>query len=498
MQIQSFNKVTEASYLTAGNAWSYRAILRYFYIQHERMREFLFPEEIYAYLINLPGFKEYTKDELHQDLDQLVRWNNLVARQELGRSRTIEEFKKKRFRYQCTPYTVEFERMLLAMEKGGEVFGGSLEKKEFDRLYQALIEVDRVRKKNTLPSPDVCAELWNDLFTYFRSITQNTSDYIAHINSEEAEERMQTEAFLVFKDQFTTYLRDFIIGLQQTALKIQELIRSIDIAMLQPLMNQVIIHQQSIPRFEDIGLNDQERIDEQEEKWHSLATWFLGNEHSESELVMLEMRTNEQIRRITRVVQRLGERHHYFRSRKKDYLHLAKWFESQSHVREAHQLSAVAFGVFHTRHLFSDHIPSDNIYTSIWDENPIEHETKPRIRNYREKTRPGAIVSQQQEKEATRKAHLLNKQMEQDTLEKYLNGNEIRLDELPVIEPYVRKMLLSWLGKAMVRKDRTFKTEHGRLVKVMLAENERVILHAKDGDMEMPAVTFQFIDEVNR
>src|SRR5690625_2548942 len=349
MQIQSFNKVTEASYLTAGNAWSYRAILRYFYIQHERMREFLFPEEIYAYLINLPGFKEYTKDELHQDLDQLVRWNNLVARQELGRSRTIEEFKKKRFRYQCTPYTVEFERMLLAMEKGGEVFGGSLEKKEFDRLYQALIEVDRVRKKNTLPSPDVCAELWNDLFTYFRSITQNTSDYIAHINSEEAEERMQTEAFLVFKDQFTTYLRDFIIELQQTALKIQQLIQTIDQGKLQRFMKQIIVHQQKVPRFEDIALEEQELLEAEVDKWKSLSIWFLGSEHGESELEMLEVRTNEQIRRITRVVQRLGERHHHFRSRKKDYLHLAHWFDSLPNIKEAHELSSVVFGVFHTR-----------------------------------------------------------------------------------------------------------------------------------------------------
>lgn len=113
--MQSFKRVTEASYLTAGNVWSYRAILRYFYIQHERMREFVLPEEIYAYLIELQEFKNYTEDELHQDLDQLMKWNNLVARQKKGRSRTIEEFKKKRFRYQCTPYTVEFKRMLLAI-----------------------------------------------------------------------------------------------------------------------------------------------------------------------------------------------------------------------------------------------------------------------------------------------------------------------------------------------------------------------------------------------
>ena len=492
-----FKKVIEASYLTADKAWSYRAILRYFYIQHERMREFLFPEEVYDYLTGLQGFDDYTEEQLNQDLDQLVRWNNLIARQETGKARTIEEFKKKRFRYQCTPYTVEFERMLQDMEKGGEVFGGSLEKKEFERLYQALYKVETLLKTTPLPEPDECAQIWNDVFSYFRSITKNTSDYIAHINSEEAEERMQTEAFLVFKDQFTTYLRDFIIELQQTALKIQQLLKTIDYSTLEPLIKQVITHQQQVPRFEDIQLDEKELVQAEHDKWQSLSIWFLGNELRDSELDMLQMRTNEQIRRITRVVQRLGERHHYFRSRKKDYLHLAKWFDSLTDVREAHELSAVVFGVFHTRHLFSDHVPTDDIYTSIWDEKPMEHETKPRIRNYREKTRPGAIISQHQQKEKTKQEHLRSKQIEQQTLEKYMQGNEIHLDQLPVIEPYVRKMLLSWVGKAMMRKDRTFQTEHGRMVTVRMSKDERIILRAEDGDLEMPKVTFQFVDEVS-
>src|SRR5699024_1659717 len=102
METRSFKKVVEASYLTAEKAWSYRAILRYFYMQHERMRDFLFPEEVLAYVKGFPEFQEYTEEQLHQDLDQLVRWNNLVARQETGKARTIEEFKKKRFRYQST------------------------------------------------------------------------------------------------------------------------------------------------------------------------------------------------------------------------------------------------------------------------------------------------------------------------------------------------------------------------------------------------------------
>lgn len=490
-----FKKVTEASYLIADKTWSYRAILHYFYKQHERMREFLFPEEIYAYLKEYSDFSDYTEDELHQDLAQLVTWNNLNARQETSRAKSIEEFKKKRFRYQSTPYTIEFERMLENMEDGGDVFGGSLEKKEFERLYQALANIEDTLKEPEMPSVDECSQVWNDVFTYFRSISKNTSDYMAHINSEEAEERMQTEAFLVFKDQFTTYLRDFIVGLQQTASKIQELLQTMDVAALKPFLEHVIAHQQQVPRFEDVGRDEQELLDEQKDKWFILCTWFLGNEHAGSELDMLQERTNEQIRRITRVVQRLGERHHYFRSRKKDYLHLADWFASLADVNDAHQLSSVVFGVFNTRHLFSDHIPTDDIYTDVWDETPVEYVTKPRIRNYQEKTRPGAILKRDEQKEATRQAHLQQKRLEQETLEKYMSGREIRLRDLPVVEAHVRKMLLGWIGTAMAHKDRTFKTEYGREVRVIVSNDERIMLDAEDGTMEMPDVTFLFIDE---
>ncbi|GAA0446878.1 TIGR02677 family protein [Lentibacillus halophilus] len=491
---QPFKKVQEAAYLTAEKAWSYRAILRYFYVQHERMREFLFPEEIFEYLRDLEGFQDYTEEQLQQDLDQLVKWNNLVARQEMNRASTIEEFKKKRYRYQSTPYTIEFERMLQEMERGGNVFGGSLERKEFERLYQELLKVEAIIRHGDLPPADECSQLWNDIFAYFRSINQNTSDYIAHINSEEAEERMQTEAFLAYKDTFTTYLRDFIIGLQQTALKIQELLEAISLDALEPLINQVIAHQQQVPRFEDVGLNANDLFTDQTEKWRSLCDWFLGTIHGESNLDMLQTRTNEQIRRITRIVQRLGERHHSFRSRKKDYLHLAGWFASLEDINDAHQLSSVIFGVFHTKHLFSNHVPTDDIYTDIWEEAPVEHEVKPRIRTYREKSKPGAIISQQQRKEQARRAYLQNKQLEQETLESYMTGSEIRLAELPVVEPHVRKMLLSWIGKAMARDDQSFKTEFGRRINVTIAQDERVTLNAEDGAIEMPNVTFRFLD----
>lgn len=88
-------KVVEASYLTADSAAQYRVILRFFYRQHERMRDFISPEEVLEYLRSLPAFHDYEEEQLHQQLAQLVKWNNLVARQDMTNAKTIEEYKKK-------------------------------------------------------------------------------------------------------------------------------------------------------------------------------------------------------------------------------------------------------------------------------------------------------------------------------------------------------------------------------------------------------------------
>ena len=136
-------KIIEASYLTADSAAHYRTILRYFYHQHERMRDFIAPEELLEYMRSIPTFYDYQEEQLHQQLAQLVKWNNLIARQDMTNAKTIEEYKKKRFRYQCTPYTVEIERMIVQLEKLGDTFQGSLERSQFERLLQALYHSPR-------------------------------------------------------------------------------------------------------------------------------------------------------------------------------------------------------------------------------------------------------------------------------------------------------------------------------------------------------------------
>lgn len=482
---ERFSKIKEATYLSTDKSSTYRAILRHFYLQHERMKEFLLPQEIFDHLKNSSFFGDYTIDELHMDLAALVKWGNLNAQQESGNAKTIEEYKKKRFRYQCTPYTVEFERMLVQFELSGDTFGGSLEKTQFEKLYKALTKLNTL--ENT--TSEECASYWDDIVTHFKKIQQNTSDYFAYINSEDANERMKSESFLLYKDQFTTYLRDFILSSQKTAAHIQELMRSIPSAQITRFFQQVVEHQSKVFRLEELALDP---LEELQHKWQSLQSWFVAGESSESQFDYLQQQTNEQIRRITRIVQRLGERNQQFRSRKDDYLHLAKWFDAMQDVLEAHKLSAVAFGIFHTKHIYSDHVPTDDIYTDVWDEQPMDHETKPRISQYREKTRPSAMGNHDEKKEEAKRHHMEKRQLEQTLIEQYITNNEIQLIHLPVIESSVRKMLLSWIGKAMLRKDRKLKTEFGAVIHVTIHKDERTVLSSLDGELEMPNVTIRF------
>jgi uncharacterized protein (TIGR02677 family) len=488
----TMKKIVEASYLTADSAAHYRTILRYFYHQHERMRDFIAPEEILEYMYSIPAFADYQEEQLHQQLAQLVKWNNLIARQDMTNAKTIEEYKKKRFRYQCTPYTVEIERMLVQLEKLGDTFQGSLERSQFDRLFQSLTSLQTELNQDLEKSPEEYMRIWEDVFRYFQTIRTSTADYIAYINSEQTDQRMQTEAFLVYKNQFTTYLRDFIVSLQKTSLQIQQVLRELTSERLQVLFQRLIEHRGAIPRLEDVSVTTNEWLTEYEEYWVSLRRWFLGSSVQQSELDILQGQTNEMIRRMTRYVQRIGERQQHFRSRKKDYLLLSKWFSDCQDQEEAHKLSSVVFGSMTIQHLQLEEGTTENLHVDTWDDSPTEITIKPRTVRYREKTKPGSFQSNKKKKQEQLIQYLMEREQEKKLIEKYINKGQITISSLDRVEPFIRKLLLSWIGKSMASKDHVVKTDYGLLVKVTIDEKKTILLKAEDGDLWMPDATFLF------
>ncbi len=493
MDEKLFQPIVEVNYLTTENAWRYRAILRFFYIQHERLRHYLLPEEVLDYLKPKPYFQNYSHEQLQRDLNQLVEWGNLIPRQDMGKVSTIEEFKRKKFRYQCAPYTVEIERMVQVLEQKGDSFGGSLEKTLLDRFLAGLLNLTSASAVQTLTSEDLNAA-WDDLYDNFRKLTENATDYLAHLESEKVEEMMKTMAFLVYKEAITEYLRKFIAVLQRTSLRIESLLREMPRELVQEIAGKLADYYLSIPRLDKIP-DRQEVVDRYLNRWHSMDSWFLGSESRESDLLYLQSATNETIRRITRFAQRIGEKHANFKSRRQDYLHLAGLFLNCQDLQEAHELSACVFGAFHTRHLYAAPNETENIYAEVWDEQPTVVTVKPRTRHYREKTRPQPIISRQQEKEILLEDYLREKEAEQQLIEQIAKEDYIILSELSFTDPYIRKTLLNWIGKCMSNKHLVAKTETGRKFRLTKRGDEQIALPWDDGMLQLPDYAIQFVEE---
>lgn len=87
--------LTEAKYLNADNVSRYRCIMRIFFENYEKLRYWLYQEEVYAQMVQDPFFAEYKLEQCQQDLAMLVEWKNLNTIQDTRKVSSIEEFKNK-------------------------------------------------------------------------------------------------------------------------------------------------------------------------------------------------------------------------------------------------------------------------------------------------------------------------------------------------------------------------------------------------------------------
>ena len=479
-------RIAETAYLNQENTWRYRTIVHYCYKKHEHMQTYVYPEDIYHALREDVHFAEYSFEQLEQDLAQLVTWNNLKPHQETGRARSIMDFKRRRFRYQCTPYTVEIERMVEKLRQVGEEFGGSLETTQFDRILQALTVL--VEQSDGLPAAEL-NQTWLDLQHYFQTLIRNASDYLAHLKSAKVEERMQTNAFIIYKDKITQYLQNFVLGLQRSSVKIEKLLKECLPETVERLLGRLADYQleRALPG------EQRERslcMDDFRESYVVMREWFLGTEYRAGELQALYAETLETIRRITKFAQRLAEQHQTTRSRKADYLYLARWFARLPTKKDADALSAAIFGAPGVRHFYVQERTSDRMDACIEDEAPTEIELKPHVSTYRERTRQTAIRDQREQKAALLAEHLSQQAQHDALLDALVVDGVIDLAALPVISTEVRKTLLGWIARCMQQQTGEIQTETGRYVRLLWNQERTapVCLRSEDGDFLLPAM----------
>lgn len=480
--------VKETRYLTAENADRYRVIMRLFYQKYEKLKYWLYQEDVLGELTSDQYFSEYTADQCQQDLKMLEAWGNLVTMQDTKSVATIEEFKNRKFRYQMSEYAVEIERLVTKLENLF-IEGASLEPVLLERIRISLSKMEEVAAWEE----EKVYSWWNDLNNDFIRLNQNYQDYMRELNSLKAEELMQTKAFLLYKDRLVEYLRSFVKSLQLNVGMIEEHIRRIGKETLQVIFEKVLSYEMNIPRLE-IEVNEEQIRDKITGRFESLKEWFVSSEGHDTEASKIFDTTNEVIRRITRYAMRISERGNSSANRREEYYKVAEMFHKCEDINEAHRLSAMVFGVEAPMHLQGNFArTTESINSGVYEEEPAVVTLTPRIRTYREKADRSQIIDRTAEKEEMRQRSLKKIEEERAIVNSYIKEGVLDFSTLPTIEPEIREVFLQWLSKALENSRRRGRTEEGRIYHVDEArEKTMCTIHCTDGEFQMPSLKLVF------
>jgi len=481
--------IVELSYLNAQNVDRYRCIMRCFYEHHQRLQYWLRPEEVYKGVLSYGLLENYTMEQCQQDLNQLVEWKNLVPQHDGGRSTTVEEYLRKKFRYMMTPYSVEIERLVVNLEniRG---YGGSLEPSLFESIALSLQKMKELPPEIT---PQEALALWENIYETFTKLTQNAADYIASLQSSKTEELMQTEAFLAYKNSVTGYLQGFVQGLQRHAYRIEGLLPLFQPEFLRDFFHKVRDALASRPQLDE-PVTPEEYMHCLQAQWHSLNRWFLGEPGEKSDVYYLEQTTKDTIARIVRAALRIQERRRSGISRRRELDYLGQWFFSLTSIKEAHRLAAYAFGLYRCRHFQGeDDKDTESPDISMWQAGPNIRGLRSRSRKKGRSSGPDPVKSQRTRQQRAKAEYLAQQQRQVELLQKFLAQGTVTISDLDNVPAATRQVLLSWIGLCLANKSRQIRTPDGIEISLLLPDHQqRTILHCEDGELDMPDYTLYF------
>ena len=221
LQADLLESIPQTRYLSAESYISYRASMRIFYLEYQKMHYQLDKDTMLTLLRKDPLFVEYTAEQLISDLDQLVKWKNLTPLQDPHKADTIADFKNRQFQYMMTEAALEVERMTITLENLYTRTTG-LSSSAFRRLQAALHTAEHLEGM----SLKEIGEWWQELQEDFRRLRQNHQDYLREFYGPNAEKQMKSAEFIAYKQHLIHYLEDFIQDLQSSAAQIGALLES--------------------------------------------------------------------------------------------------------------------------------------------------------------------------------------------------------------------------------------------------------------------------------
>ncbi|MFD2727925.1 TIGR02677 family protein [Enterococcus camelliae] len=482
-------RIFVTNYLNVENVGRYRLLMRFLYKRHRQMQGTIYrPELLKMMQREYPG--TYSELDLDNDLENLVAWGNLLKQQEMIRPKSIEEYRNKNFRYQISEDGVLVEEMVYQMTHREHSVRGALNEQSFRRLLDLLEEF--VDKEYSL------IETWTFIREEFKKIGEDTSNYIGYITSPEVDSRMKTEEFLIYKDKFVNYLREFISSVQSLYFSFVRVIKKLDQINQEQLIEEAYQKEQEIPAMH--GMSREEVAEQIQGELAALGHWFIDSSDRPSEYDNLLKQTDQMISKITGLIYYFSQEIHQYQSRKKDYRHLATWFAKADNLDQAKEMYAAIFGIDHTRHYFvTETSEASSKRENSWELAPAIISLNNRGKGSRNDRKVSSVRLDRTVQIEQMQQYQREVLQRQQKIKNYFHENVLDFHEVVELDATSRKVFLKWISQAIATKQtvgqsgkthyqQVITTEFDFTVVVSVSQVERITVPCEDGVLEMPAV----------
>lgn len=484
----------------------YRNIIRIMYLDLER-KEYLFSHEITEKMESL--YSNYDEETCNRDLEFLFKKGNVVKyKNDYSQIKSLEELRKKKYRYQLTERGRLIEEFLLNKLNKVNALSTTLDPNlliRFKDELKGLLEFDG--------GEDDIHSKWNNIIYAFNLLRENYKGYLMELSSFEYEKMMEEDRFLLKKARLREYLEDFIKVLLDETQNIVTIILTLE------KKNKVveILNIATNKEFKKRELTGDVEYSEIKKnyinQYNRLKSWFLSVDGESSEVDFLNKSTINIIQKITKMAKMFLDKKKVSYSRKDSYLKVAELLLKTNEMERVKEISSIIFGNFNIRHLKADY-PQQVEILKIEDSpsitmmmKPIKERKKTKI-NYQIKDRTN-------EKLKSLIIEEKKKQNEVKNLERYINidNNTLILDTLPVVTTDLKNTIINLIKTGLTKvseekkislKDNKLYYEYGKaryhvfLFKLFRPEdeNERTILKTFDGNYDTPNFRIEFIREV--
>ena len=492
-------QIKEATYLSAPKSVVYRRIMNIFFKEYEKMKFYLYKEDIYNEIKKFSDFEDYSIEDLKTDLDALVEWNNLSAIQDTKKVYTILEYKNRVFRYSMSERAVILERAAIMIDNL-HLETGNLSTNYILRIQDSLEQIKRISEHEE--NVDKINELWKLLQEDFKKLNQNYQDYLRDFYIQKPEFYGEIMEFISYKQKFVSILKNFVRELQTNSRRLEKTIENIKEKMENKILFLIIkaeIENQEM-NLNKIFLTPEELKESVEEnikgKWESLKNWFISSEERKSECRQVLDITGEIIRKILQDAFFLTQKQSWGINKKEEYKKILKMFSECEDIKEAHKLSAHVFGIQNIRHYVTEISKgTESIEESIYDEKCGEYKLESHNRVYKPKLEKSGFENRDDIKEKFRLEYKEKLEENKKMIKKYLSSGKLDISKIEgEVSSDFRKFILNMISAANLSENKMSTTEYGQKYKMVQLE-ERFVLKCEDGNLEMPKFIFEFLGE---